>query len=188
MAFSPNGSILAVEYDRTVTLWDVASRTRVGELTDHQDRVQALAFSPNGQLLATGGYDKSIILWDVAQRARVATLAGHTDWVDSLAFNADGSLLASGSRDDTVRLWDVARRVNLGSITAHTFGVNGVAFTPDGTLVSSSKGTFTPDRRIIVLPTDPESWRQRLCDAVGRDFTEQERADLGLPADLLVCA
>jgi WD40 repeat protein len=70
----------------------------------------SLAFSRNGNMLATGGgMEKAgrVTLWDIAAGKQVADLRGHADLVLAVAVSADGKLLASGSWDGTVRLWDL---------------------------------------------------------------------------------
>ena len=68
----------------------------------------SLAFSPSGDILASGSVDQSIILMDVASRQTIGPpLTGHGDSVTSLAFSPDGLTLASGSFDSTVLLWDL---------------------------------------------------------------------------------
>ena len=77
-------------------------------LRGHEDWVYSVAFSPDGQSLASGSRDKTVRLWDLRQPAATPTvLRGHEDWVYSVAFSPDGQSLASGSRDKTVRLWDL---------------------------------------------------------------------------------
>src|SRR5436309_518441 len=75
-------------------------------LKDHKGSVDAVAFSADGALLASGGDDEVIRLWDVKTGKLIRKLKGHDDGILGLAFSPDGKLLASASSDDTVRLWD----------------------------------------------------------------------------------
>ena len=90
-------------------LWGVAAGREWATLDGHEGWVAAVAFSPDGATLATGGHDQTIRLWDAATGRDLATLRGHTGNVYTVAFSPDDALLASGSLDGTVRLWDVAR-------------------------------------------------------------------------------
>ncbi|MDE2832798.1 MAG: hypothetical protein OXN20_21985 [Gemmatimonadota bacterium] len=138
VAFSPDGQRFAVASDIGVWLYDMATSRELALLTRHTDRVNVVAFSPDGAKLASGSYDRTVKVWDVATGETITTLEGHTSWINSVAFSPDGTKLASGSYDRTVKVWDVATGANIATLAEHTDAVNSVAFSPDGTLVSGS--------------------------------------------------
>jgi WD40 repeat protein len=75
-------------------------------LEGHSDWVRSIAFSPNGQLLASSSDDKTIKLWDPITGELQQTLEGHSDRVHLVAFSPNGQQLASGYDDKTIKLWD----------------------------------------------------------------------------------
>ena len=111
----------------------------VHTLTGHQGVVAAVAFSPDGSLLATGSWDGTAKLWEVSSGKEVRTLTHHKMAVVSVAFSPDGRLLAVGSDDTTVTLWDVATGRLLHTLDGHGSYVLSVAFSPDGRLLASSE-------------------------------------------------
>ena len=81
--------------------------------TGHPDFVYSVAFSPDGNILASGGSDGNIKLWSVETGQELRTIRGHTSNVIALAFSPDRKTLASGSWDKTVRLWDIESGKNV---------------------------------------------------------------------------
>jgi eukaryotic-like serine/threonine-protein kinase len=145
LAFSPDGKYLVaaegglealgVETGHLLTVWDVSSRQLLKTLVGHSSDVRAIAFSPDGKLLASGSFDDTIKLWDVTTWTEVASLRTHK--VQGIAFSPDGKRLASGGRDKTIKIWDVATRQELCSLTTPV-EVNAVAFSPDNKVLAAA--------------------------------------------------
>ena len=117
-------------------------------LEGHGDGVRAVAFSPDGTILASGGSEReneagTVKLWDVATGTNIATLYGHTGAVFSVSFSPDSSTLASGSGDGTVKLWDVATKQNIATFKHAVGEVASVAFSPDGKTLASASLYFS---------------------------------------------
>jgi WD40 repeat protein len=113
----------------------------VTALEGSEDTVVALAFSPDGRLLATGSRDGSVRSWEAATGKPVAKLEGHEDrlleGVTALAFSPDGRLLASASDDKSARLWEVSTGKAIAALRHESF-VSNLAFSPDGRLLVTS--------------------------------------------------
>ena len=135
------GALAAVDDAGTVTLWSPTTGARLAtfETWSSGGMGGALAASPDGRWLATGGDDSVVHLVDAATGEDTRQLHGHIRSVTTLAFNADSSLLATGSLDGAIHLWDVTTGDLLARLSGHTAGVSGLAFSAgDDLLVSVS--------------------------------------------------
>jgi WD40 repeat protein len=99
-----------------VRLWNTATRQPIGApiQTGAHNGVTALAFSPDGKLLATAGINGTVRLWNTATRQPIGApiQTGAHNGVTALAFSPDGKLLASTGANGTVRLWQVSLFAN----------------------------------------------------------------------------
>ena len=144
--------------DPTIKLWRVSDGTLLNTIAATTNGVMALAFSPDGLKLASGGdYSEQVIqlwsqtnalLWSATNAqsvTNVLTLPGHTNGVTALAFSPDGNLLASGGRrsnysntDSTVKVWAVTNGGSLiQAFACYSNNTESVAFSPDGSTVAA---------------------------------------------------
>lgn len=101
--------------------------------------LDTVAFSPDGETLATGGRDHAVRMWDVETSENTAILAGHSDWISSVVYSPDGTVIASGGRDTNIWLWNVQTGTSLRLIEDHQAEIKAIEFTPDGQyLISGS--------------------------------------------------
>ena len=136
-AVSSGGQFVALAFEEgTLVLWDMTEQTQV-RLVGHADGIDAVQFSPDGTMLASGGRDHSVILWDTSTASRRSVLRDHGGAVRALAFSPDGRILAAGGVGRTLILWDVAEKDRLAILPPQDADVECLAFSPKGrTLVS----------------------------------------------------
>ncbi len=140
VAFSPDGRQVAAALgvDRIIRLWDTASGELLHTFKGSADGVLAVAFSPDGQTLASGGYDKSARLWNITTGGEIRRFEGHTDAVESVSFSPDGRTLITASDDRTARLWDTTTGQELRRLAGHTNPVYSAVFAPDGKTIATA--------------------------------------------------
>jgi WD40 repeat protein len=137
VTFSSDDRIATSSIDSSVRVWDAATGDTVQTLVGQsQQKMLAVAFSPDGGQLAAAGADNITRIW-TAQGAIPRQLVGDTDSVTRVQYSPDGSLLLSASNDGTARLWGttVPTLVPLGS---HPGPVSAVAYSKDGKRVLSA--------------------------------------------------
>ena len=107
--------------------------------------VMAVSFSPNGEMLASGGGDGKINVYSVADNfSRMYTLEGHTHWLSTLSFSPSSTRLVSGSFDKSIRLWNATEGTLLETVDkAHTNIILAVAHSPNGDLIASGSQQST---------------------------------------------
>ena len=109
IAYDPTGRLLANTSGGAIQLWDTTGRQPrpIAMLPAHKGHATALAFSPDGRLLATAGDDHKATIWDIETRTLLAVLTGHTDTVRSLDWSPAGNTLLTGSADRTITEWTI---------------------------------------------------------------------------------
>ncbi|WP_339461000.1 serine/threonine-protein kinase, partial [Nodularia spumigena] len=145
IALSPKGDMLASVAYSTIHLLSATTGKLICTLTGHDYilPVESVAFSHDGQILASGSEDKTIKLWSVSTGREICTLLGHSSSVNCVAFSHDGQILASGSGDETIKLWSVSTGKEIRTLTGHSDYVNFVAFSHDGQILASGSGDET---------------------------------------------
>jgi WD40 repeat protein/serine/threonine protein kinase len=170
VAFTPDGRLVAGEDFDLALVWTVKDGRILARI--REQRVNALAFSPDGRRLVTGSLKGGVKIWDTRTGRQLDSLTGNLGQVWDLAFSPDGTRLATSSSDGTVRLWDartgaqiltLARGVaeEVGAETklafptdrSATVGVGGkLAFSPDGTQLAYTAADGTV--RVLALDID----------------------------------
>ena len=153
IAYSPDGTRLAVSSSIGIWIYDAHSGQELTLISGHRGRVNSVSFSPDGKTIASGSSDETVRLWDVETGIEKRRFIGHTGNVLSVSFSPDGKTIASGGRDGTIHLWDVETGIEKRRLIGHTGQVNSVSFSPDGKTIASGSedGTVLLWR---VMPTD----------------------------------
>jgi WD40 repeat protein len=111
LAVSGDGRMLAVNREKTISVWEAASGRERLVLKGQSEPTLCAAFSPDCRLLASAARDGTFRLWDLATGTELARLSGHRGRINALVFSPDGKLLYSGGDDTSILVSDVSRVV-----------------------------------------------------------------------------
>lgn len=172
--WSPDGAWLATAgEDNTVkiwprkTSWGLSSREGSSQqpttLTGHTSHIWEIAWSPDGQRIASAGDDGTIALWQKQNYNGFSPqpkqiLRGHSHKVKTVRFSPDGTFLASGSDDGTVKLWSLEGNL-LTTFQGHKNSVESLSFSSDGKILASA----SRDGTVILWNLDLEDLLQKGC-------------------------
>ncbi|MGE4003053.1 MAG: protein kinase [Planctomycetaceae bacterium] len=159
LAFSPDGRMLAAGHMDDVRLFDLHAGGAPRVLAGHTSTLSGLAFSTDGQLLATVSHDRLLKVWRLSSGEPVYSVVAHRGHVNSVAFAPDGRTIATAGADDLVRLWHAETGQPLGNLATERQDIFSVGFTTDGSRLVARVG-----RKLIVVydasPTGPQPHRQ----------------------------
>jgi len=124
---------------RLVKIYSTKTSEIQHKIKKHTDWVTAVAFSPNGEMLATADRNGGISVWDPDNAQELYTLAGHKSAVTFLCWRGDSKLLASSSEDGTVKLWEMKEGKQAKNWNAHGSGTTCVNYSHDGKFVTCGR-------------------------------------------------
>lgn len=124
---------------KMLRIYDTASGELQFDIKKHTDWIYAVAFSPDGVLIASGDRSAGLCVWEASTGRMYLDLTEHKGAINSISWRDDSNVFASASDDGTVKLWDVVEGKAIKTINAHGGGVTSVRFDHEGRLVTGGK-------------------------------------------------
>jgi RNA polymerase sigma factor (sigma-70 family) len=182
-----DGNTLAVagasDEGRIIRLWDLAAGREIRSMRGERP-VEAVAFSPDARLLATGQLDGRLSLWDVATGREVILLAREEQAITAVAFSPDGRLLASASGvrprapqawvSPPLRLWDALTGKEVARLPGAGADISSLAFAPDGIHLASGLWDSTALIWDLSVIAGAETERIRSLDTLWSDLASKD--------------
>ncbi|WP_409493522.1 helix-turn-helix domain-containing protein [Amycolatopsis sp. cmx-11-12] len=168
--YSPTGRLFVVAtHFGAIQFRDSASHILLSTMDTHAGLISAVAFSPDGNTVATAAQNGTITFWDTTDPARprhLSDISSYTSLIHTMAYSPDGKKLAIASGDETVALWDTGDRSRWATLTGHTEPVTSLAWNADGTTLASG----SKDHSITPWTIDTEAATRKLCDVLAHNF------------------
>lgn len=144
---SPDGNILVSGALDGIRVWTITPSRPLYKLAEIGNPVYALAFNPNGYVVASGNDDGRVQFWNVREGSFISEFFPHKEPITKLLFTPDGKKLITASDDRTIKIWDLETGQLVHTLIGHTGTVRTLALNPDGrTLASGSNdGIFIWD-------------------------------------------
>lgn len=140
--FSPDSQALLTSSDNVAYLWNIKDGKTIKTFS-HNKLINAVSFSPDGQLAVTASWDKTARIWDIRTGKERSQLRGHSSGVTAAMFSPDGRFVITGSEDNTARLWRTSNGKEVRRLSGHDSGVTAVAFSPQGRFILTGSSDQT---------------------------------------------
>jgi WD40 repeat protein len=140
IAFAPDGRTIvtgAAYTDSVVRAWDPMTGQIKGRWRGHKDGIEAIAYTRDGKLVASGSQDGTVRLWDPVSGKEVHRLDARDGMIYGMAFSPDGKRLAAGGKRKAVHLWDVATGKELEAFDNPGGFILRIAYSPNGKLLAT---------------------------------------------------